>query len=224
MRRRVPALWHGPGDDGVTTRRLLLLLHGSGSDERQLADAADAVDPAAGFLVVTPRAPLARRGGASSWFRTSRVSGIDPETLDDALGPLGLLVLEVCDRENLDPAATVVGGFSQGGVIAFALATRSRAEWRPAAVWSLCGALVPETVGALAFDPRLLVGVPVLFQYASEDPLVAESDSQRGIARLRSVGAVLTAVSYATGHEVSPPALADATAWLGTTARNGSAP
>ena len=38
------------------------------------------------------------------------------------------------------------------------------------------------------------------------------------------MGAALTAVSYATGHEVSSPALADATTWLGTTARNGSAP
>ncbi len=208
----------------MTARRLLLLLHGSGSDERQLADIADALESPDDFLIVTPRAPHRRRGGTASWFRTSRVSGIDPETFVAALAALDLLVLETCDRERLDPATTVVGGFSQGGVVAFALATRNRAEWRPAGVWSLCGALVPETLGALAFDPRLLTGVPVLFQYASADPLVTERDNQRGIARLRSVGAALSAMSYPTGHDVSPPALADAATWLATTRRFRSMP
>ena len=95
---------------------LLCLLHGRGADEHDLFPLLDALDPERRLLGVTPRAPLSLPPGGAHWYAFYRLGYPDPDTFGAAYP----LLLEWLDGLGFPPERTVLGGFSQGGVMAYA--------------------------------------------------------------------------------------------------------
>ena len=101
---------------------LLVLHHGRGSDERDLLGLADALDPERRFHVVTPRAPLTLAGWPGNhWYVVPRVGYPDQATFQSSYALLSEFHDELWRRTGITPERTVLGGFSMGSVMSYAL-------------------------------------------------------------------------------------------------------
>ncbi len=109
---------------------LLVLHHGRGTDERDLLRLADLLDPDRRLRVVTPRAPLTLPGSPGyHWYVVPRVGFPDPETFQAARAALAKLHDQLWEDGGIGPERTVLGGFSMGSVMSYAMAL---GEDRPA--------------------------------------------------------------------------------------------
>ncbi len=107
----------------------LVLLHGRGADELDLQPLLDALDPARELVGVTPRAPLHLPPGGAHWYAVHRVGYPDPATFFPTWETLSAWVDALPETTGVPLARTVLGGFSQGAVMAYAL---TLARGRPA--------------------------------------------------------------------------------------------
>src|ERR1700712_2664766 len=99
---------------------LLILHHGRGADEHDLLGLADALDPDRRLHVVPPRAPRPI-GGGYHWYVVPRVGYPDHDTFHAAYAQLAAFHDELFERTGLGPERTVLGGFSMGSVMSYAL-------------------------------------------------------------------------------------------------------
>ncbi len=101
----------------------LVLHHGRGADEHDLLPLGDALDPQRRMHVLTPRAPLTLPGSPGyHWYRVPRVGYPDPESFRAAFAELAAFHDEAWQRTGILPEKTVLGGFSMGAVMSYALA------------------------------------------------------------------------------------------------------
>ncbi|MGN6866913.1 MAG: alpha/beta hydrolase, partial [Solirubrobacteraceae bacterium] len=101
---------------------LLVLHHGRGSDEQDLIGLAPVFDPDERLHVVAPRAPLQLRGSPGyHWYLVPRVGYPDPDSFRAAYRELAALHDELWERTGIGPERTVLGGFSMGTVMSYAL-------------------------------------------------------------------------------------------------------
>lgn len=102
---------------------LLVLHHGRGTDESDLLGLADYLDPVRRLRVVTPRAPLTLPGSPGyHWYIVPRVGYPDPRTFHAARAALGELHDRLWAETGVGPERTVLGGFSMGAVMSYAMA------------------------------------------------------------------------------------------------------
>ena len=95
----------------------LVLLHGRGADENDLYPLLDMLDPERRLLGVTARGPLSLPPGGAHWYAVPRVGYPDPDTFD----PTWASSRSGSTRLPVPAERTVVGGFSQGAVMSYAL-------------------------------------------------------------------------------------------------------
>ena len=144
---------------------LLVLHHGRGSDELDMLGLGEALDPGRRLHLIAPRAPLTLGGMPGwHWYVVPRVGYPDPDTFAGSVAQLAELHDETWERTGIDPARTVLGGFSQGAVMSYALALD---PGRPA----------PGGLLALSgFIPRFPAGAPTspgARRYARSSPTAA---------------------------------------------------
>lgn len=107
--------------------QLILLLHGHGGRADTMAPLAQALRAAfPQAAVIAPDAPLPADGaepGARQWVATQGLGpAVWPDRVADALPPLQHWVQAQQQRLGVSPAATCLGGFSEGAILALALA------------------------------------------------------------------------------------------------------
>ena len=188
--------------------RVLLLVHGYGYHPEEMLAYGTVVDPDRRFIVVAPRGPIELPNGAAAW---ALPKNREPAQFPTAARLLDETLARACVRYGVDRGATVVGGFSQGAILAFTLAL-DPARDRPAAVVNWCGGL-PVGRGT-PVDLDRLAGLPVLWQLAVRDEVVAPEHSRAGAANAAAHGAALAYHEYDTAHAVSVELLADTRQWL----------
>ncbi|MBV9466945.1 MAG: alpha/beta hydrolase fold domain-containing protein [Solirubrobacterales bacterium] len=191
---------------------LLVLHHGRGADERDLLALADQLDPNRRLYVAAPRAPMTVPGWPGyHWYAVPRVGYPDPATFRAAYRALAMLHDQLWERLGISPARTVLGGFSMGAVMSYALALAADRP-PPAGVLAFSG-FVPTVEGWRAElerrrDSRVFIAhgrrdgtIPVQFARQARDFLS---------------GAELEVEYHESdaGHSIELEALAAATAWL----------
>ena len=105
----------------------------------------------------------------------------------------------------------VVGGFSQGGGIALALALGSSDKPRPAAVLAM-SPFIPFDPTAVDWDAA--TEVAVLLQHGTEDPMVKPLGTRRFAEVLADRGVPVVLGEFPMGHEVSMESITQAQGWL----------
>src|SRR4051812_16514849 len=101
---------------------LLVLHHGRGADESDLLGLADLLDPERRLRVVTPRAPLRLPGSPGyHWYLVPRVGYPDPDSYRAARAALAELHDRLWEETGVGPDRTVLGGFSMGAVMSYAM-------------------------------------------------------------------------------------------------------
>lgn len=195
--------------------RLLVLLHGWSAEQHHLAAYVPLVDPDERFSAVCPRAPHPVEGtdGASWYERTEH--GPDASSFLTALDTVDQLVAAECAASGIDPAHTVIGGFSQGGFLALAVAGRVNAP-RFGGVWAMCCAL-PEIDG-LVLDLGAASSTPALIQVGEHDAIIPPDRGRAAAAELRDAGWDVTGAGYPMAHSQTIEMMVDARTWLTTIA------
>jgi len=191
---------------------LLVLHHGRGADERDLLALADILDPPRRLHVVTPQAPLSLPGSPGyHWYVVPRVGYPDRETFASAYAELGAFHEELWRRTGLGPEQTVLGGFSMGAVMSYALGL---GEDRPAAAGILAFSGFIPTVEGWQAQTESRLATRVFIAHGRRDPVIDVGFARA--ARDRLIGAGLD-VSYHesdVGHQIDPRQLPSAVAWL----------
>jgi phospholipase/carboxylesterase len=191
---------------------LLLLHHGRGADERDLLPLADLLDPQRRLRVVAPRAPLQLPGSAGyHWYVVPRVGYPDPETFHAARAALADLHDRLWEETGVDASRTVLGGFSMGSVMSYAMAL---GDERPAVAGILAfSGFVPTVEGWVPhFEDRRATRAFVT--HGRRDPVIAVGFGQRARDLLVDGGIEVEYHESDVGHQIDPAHLQDAADWL----------
>jgi phospholipase/carboxylesterase len=191
---------------------LLVLHHGRATDEQDLLPLADVLDPARGLHVVAPRAPLKLPGMPGyHWYRVPRVGHPDPETFRAAFEQLAELHDELWERTGVSPAHTVLGGFSMGTVMSYALGL---ATGRPAPAGILAFSGFIPTVEGWQPDFGSRQALQVLIAQGRSDPVIDVGFARSARDQLLAAGLDVEYHESDAGHQIDASQIAAARSWL----------
>ena len=200
-----PVLTHRGATDPDTP--LVVLLHGRGSDEEQIATLAGHLPPRLAYAAV--RAPIAE-GGGFAWFANRGIGRPVTESLAETMAWFRAWLEEVAPP---DGRPVVLVGFSGGAAFAGGLLLDEPGRFVGVAV--LHGTL-PFEAGVPVIDGRLH-GVPVFVAQGDTDHVIPRELLDRTWDYLHvESDADLTAYRDAGGHGLSAPGLAALHDWLAT--------
>jgi phospholipase/carboxylesterase len=194
-------------------RGLLVLHHGRGSDELDLIALADALDPERQLHVAAPRGPLVLPGWPGHhWYVVPRVGFPDPATFHAARDALAELHDELWQRTGTTPSQTVLGGFSMGSVMSYALGLDPD---RPAPAGLLIfSGFIPTVEGwqpSLA-DRRAL---RAFIAHGRNDQVMDVEFARSAADLLRQAGMEVSYRESDAAHHMDPSHLPLAAGWLG---------
>jgi phospholipase/carboxylesterase len=201
---------------------LLILHHGRGADEHDLLTLADVLDPARRLHVVTPRAPLTLAGSPGyHWYLVPSVGYPDPDTFEAARLQLAELHDELWLRTGVGPERTVLGGFSMGAVMSYAMGLSAE---RPAPRGILAFSGFIPTVERWQPDLAGRTGVRVFIAHGRRDQVIDVGFARAAAERLRDAGLPVDYHESDAAHHIDPRELPAAGAWLEDTFERGPSP
>ena len=188
----------------------LVLLHGRGADEHDLHPLLDVLDPERRLIGVTPRGPLALPPGGAHWYAVREIGYPDPTTFHPTFERASRWLDALAAETGIPLARTVLGGFSQGAVMTYALGL-ARGRPRPAAVLALSG-FVP-TVDDFELDLELPLP-PVAVGHGTFDPIISVEWSRRARTLLESAGADVLYRESPLPHTIDPAFVGELRPWI----------
>ena len=194
---------------------LLVLHHGRGTSEQDLLPLADVFDPQRRLHVVSVRGPLQLPGSPGyHWYLVPEVGYPDPATFAAAYRQLAELHDELWERTEVEPARTVLGGFSMGTVMSYALALGADRP-APAGILALSG-FVP-TVEGWEPDLKTRTATRVLVAHGRHDPVIDVSFARMARELLGDAGFEVDYRESDAIHTIDPSDVPRIAAWLRTT-------
>lgn len=182
----------------------LVLLHGRGVDERDLLPLLDALDPERRLAGITPGAPLRVAPGGRHWYVVRRVGQPDPATFGPTFERLCDWFDSLPEALGVPVARTVVGGFSQGTVMSYALALGAGRP-SPAGLVALSGFL--PTVPGLELDLAGHRELPVAIAHGTLDPVIGVEFGRDARDRLVAAGLDVSYRESPVPHTIDPAAI-----------------
>ena len=184
--------------------RTLLLLHGTGGNERDLLPIGRELDPDASLL--SPRGKILENG-MPRFFRRLAEGVFDLEDLKFRTNELADFVTAAAQHYRFALDNLVAVGYSNGANIAASMLLL-RAEIMNAAI--LFRAMVPLIPAELPD----LSSVRIWIGEGDQDPIIATSEGQRLVDLLRDAGADVTIRFFHAGHGLTNGDLETAGQWL----------
>ena len=190
---------------------LLVLFHGRGADERDLHPLLDWFDPERRLLGVTPRGPLHLPPGGAHWYAVKEIGYPDPATFTATYEQASSWLDDLAKATGIPPQHTVLGGFSQGAVMTYALGLGAGRP-RPAGLVALSG-FMPSVPG---FELDLASpATSIAIGHGALDPVISVEWSRRARGLLEEAGAEpVYHESPHIGHTIDPGFLRSLPAWL----------
>ncbi|MBA2292018.1 MAG: dienelactone hydrolase family protein [Gemmatimonadales bacterium] len=199
-------------EKGTEDAPVILLLHGRGSDERDLFPLGRELHPTA--TVVSVRAPFPGApwgyGGGWAWYKFMGGTTPDPESFAAGQEALDAFVTdELPEKLGHTPTQLVIGGFSQGGTSSLAHALRNPGTVAGVMVFS----------GFLADHPSIDVArigtTPVWWGHGTADSAIGFDLAEAGWKSLTAVDAALATITRpGMGHSIDAEELKSAREWL----------
>lgn len=198
---------HRPAGDGPFP--MVLALHGWGANAHDLLGLAPYLGRGEA-LVVCPEGPLAFEVGPGAtghgWFPLAAGAPPDEEAIAAAVEGLAGFLDACLAAYPVDTSKLVLLGFSQGGVMAYALALRDPRRY--AALVALSSWL-PEAIADDTPNCPEGLSLPVFIAHGSEDPMIPVARAQESNDRMREKGYAPVYREYAMQHEIRPETLRD---------------
>jgi predicted esterase len=186
--------------------RTLLLLHGTGGNERDLIALGRELDPRAALL--SPRGKVLENG-MPRFFRRLAEGVFDLEDLKYRTNELADFVIGAGERYEIDMKNIIAVGYSNGANIAASMLLLRPEVLSGAILFRAMVPLMPET------QPKLS-SVNVWIGAGSNDPIVPASETKKLAEILRNAGAGVTLRYFPAGHQLTPVDVESAREWLMT--------
>ena len=199
-----------PAGDGP--HPTVVALHGWGANAMDLLGLAPYLAEGQ-FLVLCPQGPVEVPLGPAvgyGWFPLTMGEPPDPAALAAGVDAARRFVDAAARRYPVDMNKLVVLGFSQGGVIAYALALDepqrfaglvALSSWFPAPL-------------AQTLPPRDRARLLTLVQHGTRDELIDVGRGRESVENLRRLQVPVTFREFEMGHEINTESLANLTDWL----------
>jgi phospholipase/carboxylesterase len=188
----------------------LVLFHGRGTDENDLFPLLDALDPERRLLGVTPRGPLSLPPGGAHWYVLGELGYPPPDTFLPSYRVASDLLDELAAEAGIPPERTVLGGFSQGAMMSYALGLGADRP-RPAGIIALSG-FVPTVEGFELDLERALP--PIAIGHGAYDPVIGVEWGRRAKDLLEGAGADVLYRESPLPHAVDPAFLQELQPWM----------
>ena len=185
----------------------LILMHGRGTSEDDLVPLLDVLDPERRLLGITPGGPLHLPPGGRHWYMVPRVGYPDPGTFAQGFAAL----TQFLDGLGLDWSRTILGGFSQGSVMAFAVGL-GEGRPLPAGIVALSG-FIP-TVDNWRMREDVPRGFPVAIGHGTRDPIISVDFARDARRRMEGAHLAVDYHEHAGGHHLDPRTLPLMTEWV----------
>jgi phospholipase/carboxylesterase len=188
----------------------LVLFHGRGADEHDLYPLLDMLDPDRRLVGATPRGPLSLPPGGAHWYVVRQVGYPDPATFGPTFDLASRWLDTLAEETGVPPERTLLGGFSQGAVMAHSLGL-GRGRPRPAGILALSG-FIPVVDG---FEPDLSPPLPpVAIGHGTLDPVISVEFGRRAKAILEEAGADVLYRESPIPHTIDPRFLTELQGWV----------
>lgn len=214
----------GAGGDGEGDGPLVVVLHGFGAPGTDLVPLAGYFDTPPEVRYAFPEAPLDLSpygfGNGRAWwmldleemqraihhgYRPDRSRQV-PEGLVEARTMLAQTLDELERRLRVPPGRLVLGGFSQGAMMACDAALTSDRALGGLVLFS--GTLLAEDIWAQGMQRRS--SLPIVQSHGTEDPLLPFDAAVRLRDLWRNAGATVDFLPFSGGHTIPPEALSHA--------------
>ena len=188
----------------------LVLFHGRGVDELDLVPLLDVLDPGRRLVGFTPRGPLALPPGGAHWYAVREIGYPDPATFLPTAARVAEWLDTITAESGTPPERTVLGGFSQGAVMTYALGL-ARGRPRPAALIALSGFM--PTVPGFTLDlegqlPAIAIG------HGTYDTVIDVAWGRRARAALEAAGAAVLYRESPLPHAIDPRFARELAGWV----------
>jgi phospholipase/carboxylesterase len=183
----------------------LVLLHGRGASEHDLFPLLDVLDPERRLDGYAPRGPLALPPGGAHWYELGGIG-----TPGAGYPASAALLSAWLDALGVPAERIVLGGFSQGAVMSYALGLAAQRP-RPAGILALSG-FIPSSPGwELSFEWPL---PPVAIGHGVDDPMIEIGWGRGARDRLEEAGADVLYRESPMPHTLDPEFLDELRGWI----------
>lgn len=197
---------------------LLLLLHGWATYRGPLFELTQGFDARLG--IVAAQAPVRMGPSAYRWFDFQRTPDSGPiiNDIEEERSLASLLAFVDALVAEKAPSRLYLLGHSQGGTMALSVALRRPPKL--AGCININGRLLQKRRVA-SEGATLLSGLSFFCGHGSNNDIVPLALGRATRQWLEGMGAEMTSREYPIGHEITPEALADASAWLSAKLQDG---
>ena len=187
-----------------SSSRILLLLHGTGGNERDLIPLGRELDPNAALL--SPRGKVLENG-MPRFFRRLAEGVFDLEDLKYRTNELADFVTAAAQHYGFATDQLVAVGYSNGANIAASMLLLRPEILHRAVLFRAMVPLIPDTLPELS-SGRVWIGA------GDQDPIVPASETKRLVELLRRAGADVTIRFFNAGHGLTNDDVVTARDWL----------
>jgi predicted esterase len=187
-----------------TSNRTLLLLHGTGGNERDLIPLGRELDPNAALL--SPRGKVLENG-MPRFFRRLAEGVFDLEDLKHRTNELADFVAAAAQHDGFATDQLVAVGYSNGANIAASMLLLRAEIMQTAILFRAMVPLIPDTLPDLS-------SVHVWIGAGDQDPIIPPSEAQSLVELLRRAKADVTIRFFNAGHGLTNGDVVTARDWL----------
>jgi phospholipase/carboxylesterase len=194
---------------------IFFLLHGYGSNEDDLLSLSTEVP--ANCITVSIRAPYPIAEGSYKWYDFSvqgNTKTVNEAQLNSSSADVLTLIHQLCKKYKANTKKIIIGGFSQGAIMSYELATVAPNKF--AGIVILSGRLLPETQAKIK-NASALAGTKILVMHGTTDNIIAITEAQEAKTFFAFNKIPITYKTYNMAHSITAPQLADLKKWLAKT-------
>jgi phospholipase/carboxylesterase len=193
-------------------RRLLVLLHGWGSDETQLVELGACVR--GDMVVVFPRGPRSAGEDGFGWYRVS-FGNAEPEAhideMEASFDKLVEFIGQLQSHHGIEPSRTIITGFSQGGALASRVALAM-----PGCVagFAMIGGRILHEPEAMLAPREALTSLRALIVHGCEDAILPPEHAAHSAATLHRLGIAHDVRLHDAAHAATTSMQVQVADWL----------
>lgn len=192
---------------------LILLMHGVGSNEEDMFRIAN--EFTGNVVVVSARAPFTIAQGRYAWFAIEVEGGIrkiNEEQAEKSRQIINVFVNQLSEKYDIDPQRIYIGGFSQGGIMAYSVGLTYPKKF--AGIFAFSSRLLSE-VKPIIKEKKELEHLKVFIAHGTQDQTLVVEYGRDAKVYLAPLLPKLEYHEYEMAHTIIAEELEDFKIWLG---------
>lgn len=197
-------------------QRAIILLHGVGSNEKDLFAKADHFPD--DLLIISARAPYDMGTGRYAWFQVDFSTGkpvINEQQEEQSRNKIKLFIEEVKQKYAIDEL--YLGGFSQGAIMSCSIGLTSPNQVK--GIIALSGRILTQ-IRPIVQKNAALSNLKVFVSHGIYDTTLPITYGREAKQYLESLGVQLIYHEYPVGHQITYEVLTEINHWIGNCLHN----